>query len=92
MEKSTSDIMIKGLVAPVGVWAVSKLLERPAVKGALKEVDSRAFIGQRMAMRRVRRVRKNAMSNPMWLAAGAAAIAVGISLMAKAAIGSNRRK
>jgi hypothetical protein len=42
-------------------------------------------------MRKVRRVGKNALSNPAWLAAGAAAIALGISLMAKAASG-NRKK
>ncbi len=91
MEKPASDKLIKSLVAPLAVWAVSKLLERPAVKGALAELDSRAFVGRRMAMRRVRKARKNAASNRAWIAAGAAAIAVGIGLMAKAAA-RNRRK
>ncbi len=91
MEKPKADQVIKSLVGPIAVWAITMLLERPAVKGALQEVDSRAFLQQRKAMRRVRRAGKNAVSNPMWLAAGAAAVAVGIGLMAKAAAG-NRRK
>jgi hypothetical protein len=70
---------------------VSKILQGPKAQGALQEADAYALIGKRKAMRKVRRVGKNALSNPAWLAAGAAAIALGISLMAKAASG-NRKK
>jgi len=66
---------------------IGKLLETPRVKGALQEVDSRASVSKRTAMRSVRRAGKNAASNPVWLAAGAVAIAVGIGLMVKATRG-----
>ncbi len=91
MEKPKTDQMIKSLIGPLAIWAITMLLERPAVKGALEEVDSHAFLQQRKALRRARRAGKNLLSNPAWLAAGAAAVAVGIGLMAKGAAG-NRRK
>jgi len=50
----------------------------------LQEVDSRAYVQKRNALRTVRRASRNAASNSAWLIAGAAAIAVGIGLMAKA--------
>jgi hypothetical protein len=91
MEKSRSDQVIKSLIAPVAVWAVSKILQGPKAKGALREADAYAVIAERKAMRRVRRAGKNALSKPAWLAAGVAAIAVGIGLMAKAASGNGRK-
>lgn len=91
MDKPTTDRVIKSLIAPLAVWAVSRILQGPKAQGALQEADAYALIAKRKAVRQVRRAGKNALSNPAWLAAGAAAIAVGISLMAKAASG-NRRK
>jgi hypothetical protein len=87
MEKTKSHQLIKRLIPPIAVWAVSKALETPKAKAALQEIDSRAYVGKRNAARSVRRAGKNAASNPAWLAAGAAAIMVGIGLMAKAARG-----
>jgi hypothetical protein len=87
MEKPATDRIIKGLIAPLAVWAVTALiLERPKVKAALQEVDSHAFLKQRKALRRIERAKKNAMANGAWLAAGAAAFAVGLGLIAKAAL------
>ncbi|PYQ60543.1 MAG: hypothetical protein DMF58_07900 [Acidobacteria bacterium] len=84
MKTSSTHQVIKRLIPPLAVWAVGKLLETPRVKGALQEVDSRAYVQKRNALRTVRRASRNAASNSAWLIAGAAAIAVGIGLMAKA--------
>ena len=85
MENSRSERVIKSLIAPIAVWAVAQILERPDVKARLQEVDSHAFLKQRKALRSLGRAKKNAMANGAWLAAGAAAFALGIGLMAKAA-------
>jgi hypothetical protein len=87
MDNTKSHRVIKWLIPPLAIWAVSKALEAPAAKGALREIDSRAYIQKRKTVRSMKRVGKNAASNPAWVAAGAAAIAVGIGLMAKAARG-----
>ena len=87
MDKTKTDLLIKRLIPLLAVWGVTKVLETPTVKGALQEVDSRTFVGQRKVLRSFKRAGRNAASNPAWLAAGAAAIAVGIGLMAKAARG-----
>jgi hypothetical protein len=76
--KPNSHEMIKRLIPTVAVWAVGRMLATPQVKGALSKVDARAH-------RNLKRVRRNASDNAAWLAAGVAAIAVGIGLMAKAA-------
>ncbi len=87
MDKKSSEKLIKKLIPLVVVWGATKILERPNVQGALAEVDSLAYVGQRRAGRSLRRAGQNAASKPAWLAAGVAAIAVGIGLMAKAARG-----
>jgi len=87
MEKKNTEKLIKRLIPFVALWGVTKVLERPNVRGAIAEVDSHAYIKQRKVRRSIRRAGQNAVSNPAWLAAGAAAIAVGIGLMAKAARG-----
>jgi hypothetical protein len=85
MKQRASEIVISRLAGPIAVWAVTQLLQRPSVKGALREVDSRALEQTKKAKRGIRRARENALSNPVWLIAGAAAIAVGIGLIARAA-------
>jgi hypothetical protein len=85
--KATSRKVITRIVPLVAMWGLTRFLEKPNVKSALQEVDSRAYINKRKAARSIRRAGRNAASNPAWLAAGAAAIAVGIGLMAKAARG-----
>ena len=87
MERSSTHHLIKRLIPPLAVWALGRALETPKVRRALHNVDSRTYLTKRNAMRSVRRAGRNAASNPAWLAAGAAAIAVGIGLMAKAARG-----
>ena len=87
MEKKNTEKLIKRLIPFVALWGVTKVLERPNVRGAIAEVDSHAYIKQRKVGRSIKRAGRNAASNPAWLAAGAAAIAVGIGLMAKAVRG-----
>ncbi|MDQ6799599.1 MAG: hypothetical protein M3041_02045 [Acidobacteriota bacterium] len=85
--KATSGKVIRRIVPLLAMWSLNRFLDTPKVKSALQEVDSRSYINKRKAARSVRRAGRNAASNPAWLAAGAAAIAVGIGLMAKAARG-----
>jgi hypothetical protein len=87
MDKSSSYRVINRLIPALALWGVGKALETSKVKGALQEVDSHAYIQKRKAIRSLRRVGRNALSNRAWLAAGAAAIVVGIGLMAKASRG-----
>lgn len=74
----------KSVLTPLAAWAVAKMLDTQPFKGASEEADAYAVIGQRRATRALRRAGRNATRNPVWLAAGAATIAVGIGLMAKA--------
>ena len=87
MKQSASHQAIKQLIPPLAAWVVGKILDAPKVKGAMKDVDSHAYERQRNAVRAVKRAGRNAASNPVWFAAGAVAIAIGIGLMAKAARG-----
>jgi len=77
--------MLRRIAAPVAVWAVSRLLERPAVRGALRRVDARALERRERTRRRLRRAGRNARSNPAWMAAGIGAIGIGIGLITHAA-------
>ena len=87
MNKTGSHQWIHRLIAPLAVWAVGRALSTPKAQGALKELDSRAYIQKRNVVRSVKRAGRNAASKPAWLVAGAAAIVVGIGLMAKATRG-----
>lgn len=88
--KADSHEMIKRLVPPLALWLATKLLETQKVKGALTEVDSYAYIGQRIAARAVKRAGKNAKRNRVWLAASAVAFAVAIGCIVKAGSHSER--
>ena len=85
--KATSRKVIARIVPLVAMWGLNRFLDTPKMKSALAEVDSRTFVNKRKAARSMRRAGKNAASNPAWLAAGAAAIAVGLGLMVKASRG-----
>ena len=74
---ATGDVILR-LVGPAAIWALTRLVETPKVQKALKKVD-------RKVDSKTKRVQKRAASNRAWLAAGAAAFAIGISLMARAA-------
>jgi hypothetical protein len=65
--------ILKQVLPPLTAWAVGKVLEIPRVKKA----DRKA--GHAIA-KRARRAAKN----PAWFAAGAAAFALGIGMMARA--------
>ena len=72
------------IITPLAVWAVSKILETPKVKGRLQDVEARTYEVKRDAMKSLRRAGRNASRNRVWLAGGAAAIAVGIGMISKA--------
>jgi hypothetical protein len=82
--KSPTHQTLKRLIPPLTVWAIGKILETPNVKGRMTELDGIAYKKRHNAARSIKRSVKNAKSNSSWLAAGAAAIVVGIGLMTKA--------
>ena len=82
--KTNSHSMLKRIVAPLTIWAVTRVLEAPKVKGAMGDVDRKFHKQRRKAGRAVVRASTNAMNNRLWLAAGVAAIVTGVGLMAKA--------
>jgi hypothetical protein len=75
--KPRSHDVIQRMIPPLAVWAVGKMLEVPRVQRALHDVDKKFHAGKRSAKR-------NAAANRGWLAAGAAAVVLGISIMARA--------
>ena len=77
-KKTVSGDMILRLVGPMAVWAITRLVETPKVQKQLKKVDRRLVSEAKQMQKRV-------AGNRLWLAAGAAAFAIGISLMARAA-------
>ncbi len=84
MKKANSHAMLKRVVAPLTVWAVTKVLETPRVKKAMGRVDQKFYEKRKKAERSVARVSSNAMNNRVWLVAGVAAIVTGLGLMSKA--------
>lgn len=77
-KKAVSGDMILRLVGPMAMWAITKLVDAPKVQKQLKKVDRR--FGSK-----AKRIQKRAGTNRVWLAAGAAAFAIGVSIMARAA-------
>jgi hypothetical protein len=78
MDRPTSQQIIVRTITPLAVWAVTRLLETPSVKGKLEHVDAKTY-------KSLRRASRNATKNWIWLAGGAVAVAVGIGMIAKAA-------
>jgi len=72
-----SHALIKRMIPPLTMWAVGKVLDTPPVKRGLKDLDQRFH-------RQKRAVARNAVRNRGWLTAGAAAVVVGLGLMAVA--------
>ena len=85
--KSPTRTAMMRLVPPLAVWAIGRLFEIPSVKGNVMVVDGLANKQKYDLSRSLKRAAKNAKSNIPWLAAGAAAIVVGVGLMAKASAG-----
>ena len=73
------------LITPLTVWAVTKILETPAVKEHLEDVEARTHRSKRRAAKSLRRAGRNAAKHRAWLAVGAAAVALGIGMITKAA-------
>jgi hypothetical protein len=69
--------LVKRLVPAVAVWAIGKALDSQPVKKRLQRVDARFFESRKRAAR-------NARHNGRWIAAGAAAVVVGLGMMARA--------
>jgi hypothetical protein len=82
--KSPTHKTLKRLIPPLTVWAIGKILETPSVKGSVMELDGVAYRKRHQAAKLFKRGVKNARSNSSWLAAGAAAIVLGIGMMTKA--------
>jgi hypothetical protein len=85
MDRPKSHHLIMRAITPLAVWAVTKLLDTPRVKDKLQEADARTFIAKRGATRSLQRLGRNAANNRAWLAGGAAAIALGIGMIGRAA-------
>ena len=83
--ESPTRTVVMSVVPPLTVWAIGKILEIPSVKAKVRRVDSRANKQTYGLERSLRRGVKNAKSNAAWLAAGAAAIVIGVGLIANAA-------
>jgi hypothetical protein len=82
--KSPTHKTLKRLIPPLTVWTIGKILETPSVKGSVMELDGIAYKKRHEATKSIKRGVKNAKSNSSWLAAGAAAIVIGLGLMTKA--------
>ena len=83
VKRTSSHDMLKRIVAPLAVWAVTKVLEAPHVKRAMSRVDDKFYEQRHKAERSLVRASKKAMDNRVWLAAGLAAIVTGVGLVAK---------
>jgi len=83
-EKSPTRAALLSLIPPLTVWAIRKVLEAPAVKGSVMELDAKAFKRRHEVERIVKRGVRNAKENRVWLVAGTVAIVVGIGLIARA--------
>ena len=77
MERTKTHALVKRLVPAVAVWAIGKALDTPRVKRRLQKVDEKVYKKRVIALDNVR-------SNKRWLAAGAAACAIGLGMIAKA--------
>jgi hypothetical protein len=69
--------LVKRLVPAVAVWAIGKALDTKPVKQRLQKVDEKVYKKRVIAVH-------NARNNSAWLAAGAAACAIGLGMIAKA--------
>ncbi|HVR40376.1 MAG TPA: hypothetical protein VMU84_14870 [Thermoanaerobaculia bacterium] len=85
--KSSRADIVKRVVTPAALWVVNKALDQPRVKKQTAGLQSRVDAAKKKALRSIQRAARNAASNPAWLAASAAAFALGIGLIAKASRG-----
>lgn len=83
--KSPTRTTMTRLIPPLAIWAVGRILDSDSLKGYVMQLDGETFKRRHDAVRSLKKGLKNARSNASWVAAGAAAIAIGIGLVAKAA-------
>jgi hypothetical protein len=83
--ESPTRTTVTRLIPPLAVWAIGRLLDSPRVKGSVMELDAKTYKKRHDTVRLFKGGLKNARSNASWVAAGAAAIAIGVGLVAKAA-------
>lgn len=69
--------LVKRLVPAVAVWAIGKALDSQPVRQRLQKVDEKVYKKRVIATH-------NARGNSHWLAAGAAACAIGLGMIARA--------
>jgi hypothetical protein len=84
MDKFKTDLVVKRLITPVTVWALTRLLETKRAKKTLQHVDARAYVTRKNAAKAIQRRVRNVRDNRVWLVAGAAAFALGIGMMVRA--------
>ena len=83
--RSHSSEILHRAVAPLTIWALTRLLESRRVSRAVDRVDRNIDARKRRAEKSLRRVRKNLGANPILLTAGMIAIVAGVGLLIKAA-------
>lgn len=71
-KKASTGKVVFELAAPIVVWAVKKALEAPRVQKALKTAD--------------RKAKRNVKANRAFVTAGAAAVVLGLGLIARGAV------
>jgi hypothetical protein len=86
--KPDKKTTVVGRVVPaIAMWGIARLLAMPKVIKASQKLDRKADKKKDRMMRSIRKAGDNARGNPGWLAAGAAAFALGVGLFARAAKG-----
>jgi hypothetical protein len=85
IKRPHSAEVIQKIVPPLAVWVVGALLEQPRIRQAVNRIDDQIEGRKQRAERSVMRAKRTATMNRAWLAAGVAAIATGVGLIARAA-------
>lgn len=83
--KSPTRATVMWMVPTLTVWAIGRILEMPGVKGKVMEIDGRANKQKYDLERSLKRGVRNAKSHVPLIAAGVAAIVVGVGLIAMSA-------
>jgi hypothetical protein len=88
METPNRHSISSRVFPPIAVWTVNKILASPVVKERTKRLDARVHAKKLKALKALQKSGRNAVSNPGWLAAGIAAVALGLGLITKSALKS----
>jgi hypothetical protein len=83
--KSPTRTTMTRLIPPLAVWAIGRILDLPSVKGSVLQLDGETYKRRHDIVHSFKKGLRNARSIASWAAAGAAAMAIGIGLVAKAA-------